>query len=73
MEDRKGVQNIKHELIKPDGKVILMEDKTFTGMSKELTLSYKGICIGDGKKVYLDLTELRLIESPESDKKQEIN
>lgn len=68
LEDRKGVQNIKHELIKPDGKVILMEDKTFSGMSKELTLSYNGICRGDGKKVYLDLTELRLIESPESDK-----
>ncbi|MBI5803211.1 hypothetical protein HY448_00815 [Candidatus Pacearchaeota archaeon] len=69
LEDRKGVQNIKHELIKPDGEAISMEDKTFSGMTKELTLSYKGICRGNGEKIYLGLTELRLIESPESDKK----
>lgn len=62
LEDRKGVQNIKHELIKPEGEIITMEDKTFSGMTKELTLSYKGICRGNGKKIYLDLTELRLIE-----------
>jgi len=76
LEDRKGVQNIKHELIKPDGEIISMEDKTFSGIKKELILSYKGICRGDGKKRYLDLTELRLVErikSPESDKKEEIN
>ena len=64
LEDRKGVQNIRHELIKPDGEVIEMEDKTFSGMTKELTLSYKGICRGDGEKIYIDLTELRLIEVP---------
>ena len=64
LEDRKGVQNIKHELIKPEGEIITMEDKTFSGMTEELTLSYKGICRGDGEKIYLDLTELRLVEKP---------
>ena len=70
LEDRKGVQNIRHELIEQNGDMILMEDKTFSGITKELTLSYKGICRGDGKMRYLNLTELRLTESPESDKRE---
>ncbi len=73
LEDRKGIQNIKHELIDQNGEVKVMEDKTFPDMTKELNLSYKGICRGDGEKIYLDLTEIRLTESPESDKKEETN
>ena len=66
LEDRKGVQNIKHELIKPGGETIVMEDKTFSGMTKELTLSYKGTCRRDGEKIYLDLIEFRLTEVPKA-------
>jgi hypothetical protein len=71
LEDRTGVQNIRHELIHQNGEVKVMEDKTFPNMSKEMNLSYKRICRSDGKNVYLYLTEIKLTESPEGDKKEE--
>lgn len=70
LQDRNMVQNIRQKLITEKGEVIEVEDKIFPNMSEELTLSYKGICRGDGKMRYFNLTEIRLIEK---EKSHEIN
>ena len=43
LEDRNMVRNIKREAIKSDGKIIVIENKTFLGEQEELIFSYESI------------------------------